>query len=297
MKLSMLGGDVRQLAVARKLSRMGYETAVWGLEVEDDDIGDAVKCSGWEDALRGSKAIILPLPASLDGVYVNCTPPGCESIKMSRLLSEIQLDVPIIGGRFSPSFKAQADNRQIKVIDYFESETLQIKNAVPTAEGAVAIAMNELPITVRGCSAAVIGFGRIGRTLAPMLSSLGALVTVAARKKADIAWAKTKGYGTLRIEARGGQSSLTQLANRYDVIFNTVPHWLLDEQVLGSLGKRTLVIDLASAPGGIDMKAAEAYGIKVIWALSLPGKYAPLTAGDIICDSIIEILEGEGITV
>ena len=45
----------------------------------------------------------------------------------------------------------------------------------------------------------------------------------------------------------------------------------------------------------MDTRAAGEHGIKVIWALSLPGKYSPFTAGDIICDSILDILEREGI--
>ena len=298
IKLTLLGGDLRQLAMARRLSGAGFETAVWGLGVGAEEIGDAVRCSTWEDAVKGSSVIILPLPASSDGVHVNCPMMLSESfqpLKIIKILDSVSKKTPIIGGRFSPSFKSFAESKSFKVIDYFESEELQIQNAVPTAEGALAIAMNELPITIHGARAMVVGYGRVGKVISELLNALGARVTVVARKTVDLAWAENYHCNTLKLEFRDGKSSLAQLGSNYDVIFNTVPYWLFDETVLSTLNKNTLIIDLASAPGGVDTQAAGECGIKVIWALSLPGKYSPFTAGEIICDSVLNILEKEGI--
>lgn len=299
IKLTLLGGDLRQLAIARGLASQGVETAVWGLGLGAEEIGDAVRCASWTDAVKESRAIILPLPASSDGNHVNCPMASSSDsfvpLKLTKLLDSIPNNVPIIGGRFSPAFKSFADSKNFKIIDYFESEELQIKNAVPTAEGALAIAMNELPITIRGARVAVIGYGRVGKILAEILNSLGAHVTVAARKNMDLAWAYNYRCDTLKIEIRDGKSSLIKLGSGYDVIFNTVPYWLFDGNVLPHICKNTLIIDLASAPGGVDTRAASDCGVKVIWALSLPGKCSPFTAGEIICDSILNILSKEGI--
>lgn len=299
IKLALLGGDLRQLSVARRLSGLGFETAVWGLGACEQEIGDAVRCAEWEDAVRGSRAIILPLPASADGVRVNCpmntNSESSEQLKMMKLFDASDSDTLLIGGRFTPAFKSSAESRGYRAIDYFESEELQIKNAVPTAEGALAIAMNELPVTLHGARTAVIGYGRVGKVLADKLAALGARVTVAARKGTDLAIAYNRRFDTLRIEINNGQSTLMALGNGYDVIFNTVPYWLFDGSILRKLCKNTLIIDLASAPGGVDSKAAGECGVRVIWALSLPGKYSPFTAGDIICDSIIDILAQEGV--
>ena len=40
-----------------------------------------------------------------------------------------------------------------------------------------------------------------------------------------------------------------------------------------------------SKPGGVDLGAAGKLGLTVIWALSLPGKVAPVTAGAAIRDT------------
>lgn len=179
--------------------------------------------------------------------------------------------------------------------DYSENELFQIRNALPTAEGAVELAMHELPVTLAGTPVAVIGYGRIGKVLAHLLRAMDAEVTVAARKSSDLAWITLNQYRPLRIEPAGGKSSLAALGERCRVIFNTVPHWLFDRAVLSALRPDTLIIDLASSPGGVDPQAASDCGIRVIRALSLPGKCAPQTAGEIIADAVVTMMAREGV--
>ena len=162
-------------------------------------------------------------------------------------------------------------------------------NAVPTAEGAIQIAMEELPITIHGARALVIGYGRLGRALSQRLAGLGAKVSVAARKFADLAWAESCGYG---IEHTG---QLEGWLCCYDLVVNTVPARILSEEDLEDLRPGCLVIDLASKPGGVDLEAAARLGVKVIWALSLPGKVAPVTAGKSIKITIYNILHELGV--
>lgn len=294
IKIGLLGGDLRQLALARRLSSIGFETAVWGLGVCTAEIGSAVRCAGWRDAVRNSEAVILPLPASPDGVMLNCPLAPEHELRLTHITEEIPEKTLLLGGKFDTAIKQLAHKKQIPIIDYYECEELQIKNALPTAEGALAIAMNELPITIFGCRAAVTGYGRVGKALAKALCALGAHVTVAARNGEELAWAEINGCATLKLEMKGSVSTLCEL-DGYDVIFNTVPYKLFDRCVLERISRDTLIIDLAASPGGIDTCSAKDLGHKVIWALSLPGKVAPFTAGNIICDCVMEILAREGV--
>lgn len=295
IKLALLGGDARQGYLASFLAEKGYETAVWGLG--DLDIGEAVRCREIACALTDASAVILSLPASADGVYVNC-PYGSEDekLKLSRLIDMTQ--APIFGGKFEQTFADAAALKNKRIIDYFESESLQIRNAAPTAEGAVSIAMQHLNKTISGCRAAVVGYGRIGQMLSHLLSKMGASVTVAARNYRQLAQASSFGCETVRLSADlelGGLEPLCE-KGRYDVIFNTVPARLFDSNVLGKMRSSVILIDLSSVPGGVDFGAAKELGIKAIWALSLPGKYAPESAGRIIGDTLLEYFEREGIT-
>ena len=142
--------------------------------------------------------------------------------------------------------------------------------------------MRELDITLHGSRSAVIGYGRIGRLLTQRLISLGSEVTAIARSPEALASAYADGADTAHIR------TLCSSMSGADVIFNTVPALMLDGEALGVIGKNTLVIDLASAPGGVDKSEAKRLGVRVIWALSLPGKHCPRTAAEIICEAVSE---------
>jgi len=294
IKIALLGGDARQGYLAADMAKRGFETAVWGLG--DQNIGEAVRCKDIISAIAGASAVVLPLPASADGMSINC--PFAlyeEKIKLSALLDIT--DVPIFGGRLDESFFSLASKKNKRLIDYFESESLQIRNAAPTAEGAVSIAMQHLNKTICGCAVAVIGYGRIGQMLAHLLAKMGARVSVAARNLKQLAQAESLGYDTVRLSNElllGGLEPVCE-NGRFDIIFNTVPARLFDSSVIKALPDSVMIIDLSSVPGGVDFGAAKERGIKAIWALSLPGKYAPETAGKIIGNTLIELFEREGI--
>ena len=146
------------------------------------------------------------------------------------------------------------------------------------------LAMEEMLTTLYGQNILLTGFGRITKVMVRALNGLGAKVFVSARKYSDIEWAKIYGCEAIHID------KLDEYLPKFDLIFNTVPAVLFEEKKLSKLKNNCLIIDLASKPGGVDFEAASALGVKVIWALSIPGKVAPVTSGKMIADTIINIL-------
>lgn len=294
MKISLLGGDLRQLSAAKRLSFYCDDIAVFGIEPTATFEFSGRFCEDIDEAIRGANAVILPLPASVDGKTLNCPRmPSGEAPTLKEILGKIPRETMIIGGRMPDSFKKVSEDTGHRLADYFESEKFQIRNAYITAEAALSIAMNTLDVNIRGSRICVTGFGRISKYLVNLLLSMGAYVTVAARKESDLAMAEGLGCDTLRImEDRAWYSKLTA---GYDVIYNTVPARLFDKEFLKAVDKRTFMADLASAPGGIDVVAARELRSNVTWAGSLPGKYAPASAGRIIAECVIEILEEVGL--
>ncbi len=302
-KLAFLGGDPRMLTAAERLREAGYETSLYGFEGKWTHTGvvDACCCSdAWspprslleaavragthaesaEEAIKGSYAVILPLP-SADGERVSM-PLSNQSLSLDAILPLMRAHgVKLLcGGRLPMPFVEMCEQAKITAHDYYKREEFAVAGAIPTAEGAIAIAMNELPITIHGASALVIGYGRIGKVLSHMLASLGAQVSVSARKAADFAWIKAAGYACIHTERLAESLG----AHRFDVIFNTVPHTVIGKKELAVIDRETLIVDLASKPGGIEVGAANGY--HTVWALSLPGKVAPVTSGAIIAATI-----------
>ncbi len=285
-KVVFIGGDMRQMAAAVRVSEFGCSVSVWGIPGE---VRGGVKRIDDLRSAYDADLIVLPLPMSGDGLTVNCVGNFRDSAPRIADIFESAKSIPICAGRIAPKIKNEAQKLGIRLFDYFESEELKIKNAYLTAEGAVSLAMNELAIALSGAKTAVVGYGRIGKFLAGMLSALDSQVTVAARKGTDLAYASGFGFDTLKIAVTNRESSLSSLSD-YALIFNTAPYWLFDRSVLKSFSPGTLIIDLASAPGGVDPEAAKQYGIRVVSAQGLPGKYAPLTAGRFVGDTLAEMI-------
>ncbi len=162
-----------------------------------------------------------------------------------------------------------------------------IANDIPTCEGAIQLAMEQTEYTLQGSQCLVTGYGRIGALLARKLCALGAKVTASARSPEDFA----------RIEAAGmKQLDTRKLAGKlkgFDLIFNTVPAPVFGPAELSDIAPACLLIDLASLPGGVAGDARP--GCRVLHALSLPGKVAPLTAAKAVYETVLTILQEEGI--
>ncbi len=274
----ILGGDGRFGTVADLLSVKGNAVWVWGLN-HKTDIGRASHAEHLAGAVESADVIVLPIPALSSEGILNI-PLSEEKIDITDVLKMMGKGSVLAGGLLPIWLTEKAENRGISVIDYGKREDFIVANAVPTAEGAIGIALRELKQTLWDSNCMVLGFGRIGKILSQRLSSLCKDLTVVARKPLDISIAKALGYSA--VTYRGWGAAL----KKADVIFNTVPSEVLTADALNGVKSTALIVDLASKPGGTDFKAAEQKGIKTVWALSLPGKCAPQSAGRIITESI-----------
>lgn len=279
----VVGGDLRQVYTAAALAE-DHKVYAAGFDgnISLPENVTAVGCT--LDMPEKADIIILPLPASQNGIFVN-TPFSKNNIPMTSLFSVLKDNGMVLGGMIDAKTMKIFDKYSIEAIDYFDREELSVLNAVPTAEGAVQIAMEELATTIFRQKVLITGYGRISKVLAKILCAMGAEVTVTARKYSDLAWAEINGCHTLHT------SMLKDKIGEFTLVFNTVPAVILNEEILKNANTEALIIDLASKPGGVDFDVAGKLGLKVVWALSLPGKVAPISSGEIIASTVLNILK------
>ena len=283
-RVSVIGGDLRQLTLAKMLAKDGYDVTIYGFRNYSDS--SLINATDDINLALSSDIIILPVPVSFDGININ-TPYQDEKLPCDTLIDTLNPLSLVFGGRISEKVSQKLGERGIKHRDYMTRDELAIKNAIPTAEGAIEIAISETPITVHNSKCLVLGYGKIGKILAKSLYSLGAKTYVVARKYADLALIEGHGYEPLSM------SEAKARLDEFDIIFNTIPALVLDGNSLIKVRDDALIIDLASKPGGVDFDLAKELGKKVIWALSLPGRVAPVTAGIIIKDTITNMIDEE----
>ncbi len=229
---------------------------------------------------------VLPPQKSADGINIPC-PFSDIPIPYSCLESLLTEGGSVFTGNVCEALKKVCDDNGLRLVNYLEREELAIRNAVLTAEGAVAIAVNEYPCSVFGTEMLVTGFGRIAKILAEYLTAMGAKVTVACRKSYDREWAGIYGCKAVDITDKNAFNTAVSAAS---VIFNTVPCGIFGNEEISVMKRDTLYIELASADG-INAELPE--GIRTVTARGLPGKTASVTAGEIIADTILNILSEE----
>lgn len=286
-KFTIIGGDLRSIKLANLISNEGNTVNIYGFKNAGFDIG-MEECSDLRSAIDESDVIVGPLPCSNDNEVLN-TPFHPEKLYINEVFKTMNKNQLFVAGRISEKISHLAQIYNVYTIDILEREEMAVLNAIPTAEGAIQIAMEEMPITLHDCNALILGFGRIGKILAKMLVGLGVNVYVEARKYSDIAWIRSYSYKPVLI------NELPDYISRMDVIFNTIPSIILNSEMLNKIESDSLIIDLASKPGGVDFEIAKKLGLKAIWALSLPGKVAPVTAAKFIKDTIYNIIEELGV--
>lgn len=276
---AVVGGDERQLYSARFLEEKGFSVKTFGFEKKTGEAHDIKE-------LSNCRNVILPLPLSRDGVNLNA-PFSDKKIKLLDIFSAVSEKSTVFGGMMKSEYIKILSERGIAAHDYFKCEELIIKNAVPTAEGVLQTVMENMDKTVYGSSFGITGFGRTAKVIANTLKSLGADVTIFARRTDDRVWAELGGFKALQF------SELNSAAGEFDVFINTVPVSIISENTLHKFRKECLLVEIASAPGGFPKNVSQNEELRYINPGSLPGKVAPKTAGEIIAKVILNLLKGE----
>ena len=275
------GGDLRSVYLAKSLIKEGHEVKVFALE--GTNLPENAEYIEKIEEFEKAKTVILPLPCS-DGEGFLKTAFSKERIKLSEIVEHLQKGSVLMGGLLPEEIVSMAEKRGVSVCDYYFREEFAVRNAALTAEAAAATLMEMLTESISTVPVLVLGHGRIGRLLSAILKALDAKVTVAARRFSELAWIRSEGMMPLEFRL------LDEEIGNFKVVFNTVPAPVLTKEKLVLMDRNALIIDLASEPCGTDFAAAEELGITAKKALGLPGKFAPKTAGEILKETVLNVL-------
>lgn len=264
----IIGGDCRFSYIKTILENKGYSAKrIYPGEYRADDFDN-------------TDVFILPVPVSRDNINIS-TPLAGENFYFGDFFRLLPENCIVAGGLFKEEHLQKLKNKNITVYDYYKNDTLARKNAVPTAEGVIGILINALPVTVDGLKCAVTGYGNCASVISQKLKALGADVTAVARSDKNLSDAQKDGINICRL------SDFPAVCHGFDTIINTVPSRIIDRNIISKIKKDCVIIEIASAPFGIDFDCATEFGINAIKAGSLPGRISPETAGEIISDTVL----------
>lgn len=249
-----------------------YHFLVLGEESRQHFLAELLKEAG-QEVMRADEyqpgyhdAVLLPVPQTAQYLSDN--------------FDKLQKGQIIYGCNFPKELIEDGEKRGLCFVDYIAGEGVASRNAVATAEGAVAEALTVGCRCIQGSSVLVTGYGRCGEVLAEKLLCWRARVTVAERKEEKRARAVSAGCEAVDFR------EMVLRAGEYDYVFNTVPAPVLLQDFLKSVKRNVVIIDIASRPGGVDFDYCRRNEICAKLCLGLPGKYAQKSSAEILLEVI-----------
>lgn len=287
LTIVFLGGDARQIEVINKCIELDASVRLVGFDkLENPPSG--VRHEALSSVLLQEADIIVMPVIGCDDNGIIAAPFGSGDLVMKQeLFMAIREGALVYTGMAKSLLRRMSREYGFRLIELLDRDDVAIYNSIPTAEGALMMAIQNTDITIHGSTCVVLGIGRTGFTLAKTLQGLGAKIRVGVRREADAARAAVMGWEPFMTR------DLTACTSDIDLIFNTIPTMIITAQIISKLPRRTVIIDLASAPGGTDFRFAEKRGIKALLAPGLPGIVAPKTAGIIIANTLCQSITEE----
>lgn len=285
--IAVIGGDARYLELIRQLQTLPQTTIILvGFDkIEQGFTG--LKQVDFDDLeVEKLDVVVLPITGTDEKGKTEIVFSD-QSIHLTKEWFKRLKKTSLMFTGISNDYLTKATNNAgISLIPLLNRDDVAIYNSIPTAEGTIMMAMEHTDYTLHSSNVFVVGFGRVGNTVANKFSALGAKVSVSASSIRDLARITEMGLTAIPLKELSNHTSTC------DVLINTIPAQVIQRDTIQQLPRHGMIIDLASVPGGTDFNYAKQRGIKAILAKSLPGTVAPKTAGKILADVIKQFLKG-----
>ena len=270
--VAVLGGDLRMLEHMRLARLAGAKVQHYGLIPGAEVAAGQPQAASRVDAVKGARIISCPIPGlgADDELYAKFT---SEKLRLTtEVLKGAAAGAMLLTCYSTPRMDEWAKATSVEIIPYGDDDALAILHAVPTAEGAIRIAIENTDDTLLGMNVLCLGLGRVGISVAQAFESMKSRVSLAARNPAQLAraWA----MNAIPIELRDLKSHI----GNFGLIVSSTSGRVLDKDLLALTRPDVVIIDLCSPPGSVDFEAAKALGRKAIWARAQAGR-APRRAG------------------
>lgn len=285
---AVIGGDLRQVYLTREFARHSNRICHYALSKSPDeqnsiDTASVTAAASLEELCKASSCIIGPIPLCRNGNFLNQSAFG-EPIMTDQLLNSLKPGQFFFAGSIPEAFSRTASEKGVQIYDLLLDPSLTVFNTIATAEGAVCESIRQSPLNLHHSRCAVLGYGKCGRTLTYCLKGMFCHVSVISNTE------EKRAQASLVADTALDLTDFKTCASEFDFIFNTIPLQFITRELLAKMKPSVTIIDIASAPGGVDFKAASELGIHAALCPGLPGKYAPGSSAKALREAIERIV-------
>jgi dipicolinate synthase subunit A len=270
--IAIVGGDRREQEIARCAAAEGATVRSFGFPWPTSGIEGVLQAKSAREALKDAHIALFPIPGiAADGALFA---PSCPDriVPDREMMASMRRPAHVILGWADANLKGHCEALDISIHEYEWDQDLMLLRGPAIVEGMLRVIIENTDITIHRAQVCMVGQGTIGTLATRALVGLGARVHVAARNRIQRAAAYAAGAEPHEL------TELVTVLPTSDILISSVPAQVVDRRLLETMNSRSLLIDLAAPPGGIDRAAAQELGLKFIWARGL-GSRAPITVG------------------
>lgn len=276
---AVIGGDLRQYYLAKKLRLSGYSLISYATPTPES-MPPLDSSASLDEAVCHARCILAPIPLSWDGVTIHILSEN-SGTNLTHLIDLLQPNQHFYAGCIPDFFISSCAEKGIFCRDWMKLEEVAQFNSIATAEGTIAKMIQHYPSNLQGLPVLITGFGRCAHTLAQKLKALDCQVTVCARRPNQRFLAQTEGFQSRNF------AELPHYIGTFPLIVNTVPAPVFTDPILSACAPDTFFFDIASLPGGIPDDLEKKYSLQIYRCLSLPGLYSPKASGEKLAEIIL----------
>jgi dipicolinate synthase subunit A len=269
--VAVLGGDLRMLEHMRLARLAGANVQHYG-SIPGAEVAGRPQAASLADAVKGARIISCPIPGlgADDELYAKYT---TEKLRLTAdVLKGAAPGAMLCTCYSTPRLDEWAKTAGVKIVPYGDDDALSILHAIPTAEGAIKVAIENTDDTLLGMNVLCFGLGRIGFSVAQAFQGMKSVVSIVARNPAQLA--RAAAMCATPIDLRDIKSHI----GNFGLIVSSTSGHVLGNDLLALTRPDVVIIDLCSPPGSVDLEAAKTLGRKVIWARGQAAR-APRRAG------------------
>ena len=281
-----VGGDARHLEMMEQLILADADVYAIGFEGAKDQLSDVNFIHAEQVYKQELSAVVLPITGLDQDGYAEAHYAEESPHLTKDWFNELPDDCFLFTGIMTPYLK-ELEAFKGMIVPLFERDDVAIYNSIPTAEGTLMLAIQYTDFTIHDSNIMILGFGRVGKTLVHSFKGLGANVSVSSRSTIDLA--RIFEYNCKPIPLEQLDVNLQDC----NLLINTIPDVVVTPTIIRALPENSMIIDLASKPGGVDCRYSKRIGVKEIQAQGLPGIVAPKSAGKILAHVVHHILNEE----
>ena len=290
-----LGGDLRQYYMAKSLIQRGFAISYYGA-LFPQELPAVRHCKDkeevWAKLMQKNVVLVLPSPATADGMHIAGNGLREESATLVEALERLKCGHMVFGGAYPAYFWHAMEEKRCLVTDLSQNDRFVMKNTAAMAEGAVIEAALLSDNMLCGSRSLVIGFDCLGEMLARRLRGMKSQVTVMSQKRTDCLHAKKQGYeSVLADEITKSADKQGEWAFRF--VFQTDECPVLTDRHWNAMPPDVVILDLSPVKKQVDLRYASRHGMTAKHVPDLPGKFAAKAVGETMAQLLWEALQRE----